>query len=100
MAATVDDLSVEYEEEGVVTVKQLDKVILSKGAWATVIYKYQDWDKSKQNYSPAKFTIRRYQKRNDEYRQKSKFNISSIDQAKKIIDSLNRWIDEEQSSSS
>lgn len=94
MNATVDDLSIQYEEEGVVTVKELDKQILTKGAWATIIYKYQDFDKRKQEYGPCKFSIRRYQKRNDEYRQKSKFNISSVDQANKIIDALQKWIAE------
>lgn len=92
MAETVDELSVEYEEDGQITVKQLDKQVLSKGAWATVIYRYQDWDRKKEEYGPDKYTIRRYQKRNGEYQQKSKFNISSKDQATKIIEALQTWI--------
>ena len=95
MAATVDELSVEYTEDGVVTVKQLDKVVLSKGAWATIIYRYQDWDRKNEVYGPDKYTIRRYQKRNNEYWQKSKFNISSKDQALKIVEALNGWIETE-----
>ncbi|MGE4349970.1 MAG: hypothetical protein AB7D28_09415 [Candidatus Berkiella sp.] len=95
MASVVDDITIKYEEDGVVTVNELDKVILTKGAWATVIFKYQDWNKKEQAYGPAKFTIRRYQKRNNEYFQKSKFNISSIDQANKIIVALTNWIQEE-----
>lgn len=31
----VDDLTVQYEENGLVVIKELDKVILSRGAWAT-----------------------------------------------------------------
>lgn len=94
MAETVDELSVEYMEDGIATTKELDKVVLSKGAWATIIYRYQDWDRSKQEYGPDKFTIRRYQKRGGVYQQKSKFNISSKDQAQKIIDALENWIKE------
>ena len=94
MAETVDELTVTYEDAGVVTVKELDKKVLSKGAWATVIYRYQDWDRSKEKYGPDKYTIRRYQKRNGEYQQKSKFNISSRDQAKSIIAALEEWIAE------
>lgn len=96
MASVVDDITIKYEEDGVVTVNELDKVILTKGAWATVIFKYQDWNKKDQAYGPAKFTIRRYQKRNNEYFQKSKFNISSLDQANKIIGALTKWIKEEE----
>jgi hypothetical protein len=94
MAETVDDLSIEYSEDGQVLVKQLDKKVLTKGAWSTIMYKYQDWDKRKEEYGPPKFTIRRYQKRSGEYFQKSKFNISSVDQAKSIIAALEEWIAE------
>ena len=92
MVSEVEELSVDYSEDGVQLVKQLDKVVLSKGAWATVLYRYQDWDRQKDQYGPDKYTIRRYQKRNGAYQQKSKFNISSADQARKIIDALQGWI--------
>jgi hypothetical protein len=92
MATTVDELTVTYEENGIETVKELDKKVLTKGAWSTIIFRYQDWDRQKEQYGPDKYTIRRYQKRNGEYQQKSKFNISSKDQAEKIIDALQKWI--------
>ncbi len=95
MASKVEEITIEYTDEGVVTIKELDKVILSKGAWTTIIFKYQDWDKRKEEYGPVKYSIRRYQKKNNEYRPKSKFNISSNEQAQKIIDSLNAWMKEE-----
>jgi hypothetical protein len=94
MAETVDELTVRYEEDGVETVKELDKVVLSKGAWSTILYRYQDWDRAKQEYGPDKYTIRRYQKRNGVYMQKSKFNISSKDQARQIIEALENWMKE------
>lgn len=92
MASTIDELTVSYFEEGVETVKELDKEVLSKGAWTTIMYRYQDWSNKLQDYGPDKFSIRRYQKKNGEYKQRSKFNISSVDQAEKIIDILQRWI--------
>ena len=91
MAETVDELTIDYTDEGVLVVKQLDKIVLTKGAWSTIIFRYQDWDRQKQEYGPEKYTIRRYQKRNGQYQQKSKFNISSKDQAKKIIEALQQW---------
>ena len=92
MASTPDELSVNYSEDGIDIVKELDKVILSKGAWTTIIFRYQDWNRGKEEYGPDKYTIRRYQKRGGEYLPKSKFNISSKDQAKAIIDALQGWI--------
>ncbi len=94
MAETVDELTIDYTEDGIKVVKELDKEILSKGAWATVIYRYQDWDRKKEEYGPDRYTIRRYQKRNGEYQQRSKFNISSRDQAKNIIAALQKWVED------
>lgn len=94
MAETVDELTVEYMEGDEMTVKQLDKTVLTKGAWATLIYRYQDLDRKTGDFGADKYTIRRYQKRNGEYSQRSKFNISSKDQATKIMAALSKWIDE------
>ena len=96
MASTVDELTINYTENGALVVKELDKVILTKGAWSTVIFKYQDLNRQSGEYGPVKFTIRRYQKREGEYKPKSKFTVSSVDQAKKVIDALQKWIDEEE----
>jgi len=92
MSSTVDELTISYSEGGIELVRELDKSILTKGAWTTIIFRYQDWDRSKEAYSPDRFTIRRYQKRNDKYQPKAKFNISSADQARKIIAALEGWI--------
>ncbi len=94
MAETIDELTISYTEDGVEVTKELDKVVLSKGAWSTIIFRYQDWDRTKEEYGPDKYTIRRYQKRSGEYQQKSKFNISSRDQAMKIIEALQGWTEE------
>lgn len=91
MAETIEDITVNYEEEGVLIVKELDKEVLSKGAWTTILFRYQDYDKNTKEYSADKFTIRRYQKRNGQYQAKSKFNISSVAQALKIIETLTHW---------
>lgn len=96
MTDNVEELTVTYEDGGVETVRELDKKILTRGAWATVMFRYQEWNRAKEEYGPDKYSIRRYQKQNGEYRQKSKFNISSKEQAKSIIDALNGWIQSEQ----
>ncbi|HRD70017.1 MAG: hypothetical protein Q8M40_12425 [Legionella sp.] len=92
MSETVDDITIAYSENGIETTKELDKQVLTKGAWTTIMFQYQDWDNAKNDYGPVKYSIRRYQKRNNQYWQKSKFNISSADQAQKIVDILNTWL--------
>ena len=92
MSETIDDLTIAFSEDNVEKVRELDKYVLSKGAWTTILYRYQDWDNAKQDFGPVKYSIRRYQKRNNQYWQKSKFNISSDDQAQKIISVLSEWV--------
>lgn len=92
MSETVDDITISFSENGTEVTKELDKQILTKGAWTTIMFKYQEWDNAKSEYGPVKYSIRRYQKRNNQYWQKSKFNISSDDQAKKIVEILNNWL--------
>ena len=94
MAEHVDDITITYEEDGVVLVKQLDKIVLTKGAWSTIIFKYQQWENAKEAYSADKYTIRRYRKMKGEYKQQSKFNISSKAQAEQIIEALQTWTKE------
>jgi hypothetical protein len=92
MASSIDELTVNYSEGDQLLVKELDKQVLSKGAWSTVVFRYQEWDAKKEVYGADKYTIRRYQKKDGEYKQRSKFNISSRDQAEKIILALQHWI--------
>ncbi len=99
MASSIEDITVEYIEDGVTTIKQLDKAVLTKGAWCTIVFKVQTWDRAKQKYHPVSYMIRRYQKRGGEFKARSKFNISSNDQAQKIIDTLTKWMAEEEPAS-
>lgn len=94
MNENVDDLTVEYEENGQLLVRQLDKVVLSRGLWATVIFRYQELDQETDSYGADKYVINRYKKSGGEYRRQNKFNISSPEQARKIADALQGWLSE------
>src|ERR1700691_1707292 len=99
--SSVEELTINFQDEnGVLLVKEADKEILTKGTWATVMFKYQDLDKVSGQYKTPKYAIRRYQKQNGEYRVKSKFTVSSPIQAKKICEILTRWVENETSDAS
>ena len=95
MATDANELTVNYnDEDGRLLCKELSKEVLSKGAWATVMYKYADLNKQSGEYSDPKVVIHRYQKSGGEYKRRSKFNISSAKQARKVIETLNAWFPE------
>jgi hypothetical protein len=91
MSDAIDQLTVNWEEDGELRVKELKKHVLSKGAWATLMFLYQEYDKKTNEFRPPKITIRRYRKRNDQYMYQSKFNISSEAQGKEIARVIEEW---------
>ena len=97
MAETIDELTITWEDDdGVVTTQELDKFVLSKGAWTTIMYLYQDLDRKTGEMGKKKVRIQRYQKRDGEYKPRSKFNISSAKQAKKIMEGLQGWFSDDE----
>ena len=60
MSETIDGLTIAFSEDGVEKTRELGKEILSKGAWTTILFRYQDWDNAKQDFGPEKYSIRRY----------------------------------------
>lgn len=92
MSETIDEISINYEdEEGNLIVKEIKKEILSRGAWTTIMFLYQEMDRSSNEYGPEKVSIRRYRKVSGNFRQQSKFNISNAKQALKISETLTNW---------
>mgnify|MGYP001238887995 CR=1 FL=1 len=92
MAATIEEITINYEEDGKVIVKELDKEVLTKGAWTTIVFRYQQWDDKKEDYGDEQYTIRRYRKTGGNYLPQSKFTISSARQARQITDLLTSWL--------
>ena len=87
----IDELTVNYEENGELKVKELQKHVLTKGAWATVMFYYQEMDMKTKEYKPEKIGIRRYKKRDGRYLPQSKFNISSAAQGHEIARVIGEW---------
>ena len=91
MAETIDELTIQYEEDGKILRKEVAKEVLSKGAWATIMYLYQDLDRKTGEYGARKISIRRYQKRDGTFQQRSKFEVSSPTQARAICNKIQDW---------
>jgi hypothetical protein len=91
MAETIDELSYDYEDEGRLVRKEVDRAVLSKGAWATLMFLFQDLDRKTDEWRAPKIAIVRYKKSGGAYRKQSSFNISSEKQARGIVDNIEKW---------
>lgn len=96
MAQTIDEITANYtDDNGVELVRELDKVILSRGGWTTILFKYQEYDIKTESWSLPKAKIERFQKKQGEFKSQSKFKITSPKQAMQIVEVLTNWFAEE-----
>lgn len=93
MAEKIEDITIQYEEDGQCLVDELEKEVLTKGAWTTILFRYRQFDNKIDDFGPEKYMIRRYRKVNGQFRPQTKFNISNPKQAQQIVDTLSRWLE-------
>jgi hypothetical protein len=91
MAETLEELTYDYEEEGTLVRKEIDRVVLTKGGWATMMFLFQELDRASGKFRAPKMAIVRFKKSKGVYRKQSSFNISSEKQARQIAEVFERW---------
>lgn len=91
MAETIEEISYNYEDEGKLVRRELKKEVLTKGAWATVMFLYEEIDRKTEQFGEPKISIVRFKKSGGSYRKQSSFNISSKKQAQQIVGVIERW---------
>ena len=94
MAETIEEVSYDYEDEGRLVRRELKKEFLTRGAWATVMFLYEEMDRKTEKWGDPKIAIVRFKKQSGQYRKQSSFNISSRKQAQQIVDLIGRWYSE------
>src|SRR6185369_8480305 len=90
-AETLEELTYNYEDEGTLVRKELDKAVLTKGSWATVMFLYQELDKKSGQFRAPKMAIVRFKKWKGSYRKQSSFNVSNEKQARQITEVFENW---------
>jgi hypothetical protein len=91
MAENINDITVNYEEDGEQLVEELEKVILNRGAWTSILFRYRELDKKTGQMGPPKATLRRYQKYQGVFKKRDAINLS-VDTARTLVDSLEKWL--------
>jgi hypothetical protein len=91
MAETLEELTYDYEDEGTLVRKEIDRAVLTKGGWATIMFLFQELDRASGKFRAPKMAIVRFKKSKGLYRKQSSFNISSEKQARQIAEIFERW---------
>ena len=98
MPETVEDLTITREgDDRMAPRKQLKKQVVTSGAWATVIYKFEELKKSKKGETwGEKYSLVRYRKLKGSYRFQKEFTISNSDHVRVLRDTFTEWLAEEE----
>jgi hypothetical protein len=91
MAETLEELTYDYEEDGTLVRKEIDRIVLTKGGWATMMFLFQELDRKSGQFRAPKMAIVRFKKSKGSYRKQSSFNISSEKQARQIAAVFEEW---------
>jgi hypothetical protein len=91
MFETLDELTFDAEEDGVLVRKQIERHVITEGAWATVMFLYQELDRAQGSFRAPKMSIVRFQKVRGAYRKHSSFNLAGEAQARRLTDVLESW---------
>jgi len=91
MVETLDELSYDFEDDGVLVRKQLDRLILARGAWATVMFLYQELDRGSGTFRAPKLAVVRFKKASGAYRKHSSFNVAGAAEARRLADVFAAW---------
>ncbi|MDR2945503.1 MAG: hypothetical protein LBV79_01985 [Candidatus Adiutrix sp.] len=92
MAENINDITVNYEEDGEVVVEELEKVILTRGAWTSILFRYRERERQSGAMGAPKATLRRYQKYQGVFKKRDAINLSA-DAARSLIGTLQQWLD-------
>lgn len=90
----VEDLTVTFEEDGVLKVRELDRAVLSSSStWATVAHLFEERD-PEGGFRGPKVSLRRYRKRGKGFVVDKHLTLSSARQAHALCVALAKWFPE------
>jgi hypothetical protein len=87
----LDELTYDREDDGVLVRKQLERVVLARGSWATVLLLFQELDRATGAYGGAKVAVLRFQKWRGGWRKHAAFTLAGEAQARELAAALDRW---------
>lgn len=95
---TVEELTITRSgDERMADRNELEKKVVTSGAWATVIYKFQEKKVTKKDGETwtEKYSLVRYRKLKGTYKFQKEFAISNSDHVKIIRDTFTEWLAKE-----
>ena len=92
MADPLTELTVNWTEDGVLKVRELDRAVLATStSWATLAFLFQEHDAASGSYRAPKVSIRRYRRRAGRNVVDKHLTLSTEKQATELMDCIGKW---------
>jgi hypothetical protein len=91
MFDALDELTYDHEDDGVLVRKQLERVVIARGAWATVMFLYEELDRATGSFGAPKIAFVRLKKSRGAYRKHASFTIAGGDETRRLGAILAGW---------
>jgi hypothetical protein len=96
----LDDIRWDWEEDGRLVRRELDRRTFARGGWATVLFLYEELDASVDRWKPARVAIVRFQKVRGLWKKHAAWNLDGEQEAREVIGALSAWFQSSSSSGS
>ena len=93
MTESIDEITINYEEDGILVIEELEKIVLNRGAWTTILFLFRERDRRTGEFGLPKAGLRRYQKFRGLFRKRDAINLSEKT-AKILLEKLTEWFDQ------
>ena len=86
----LDEIRWDWEEDGRLVRRELDRRTFARGGWATVLFLFEELDAAADAWKPPRVALVRFQKVRGLWKKHAAWNLDA-DDAGGVIDALRAW---------
>jgi hypothetical protein len=87
----LDDIRWDWEEDGRLVRRELERKTFARGGWATVMFLFQELELETDAWQPPKVAIVRFQKVRGLWKKHAAWNLAGADEAHAVAATLGAW---------
>ena len=87
----LDEIRWDWEEDGRLVRRELDRRTFARGGWATILFLYEELDLEADAWKPARVAVVRFQKVRGLWKKHAAWNLDGEREAREVVAALDAW---------
>ena len=87
----LDEIRWDWEEDGRLVRRELDRRTFARGGWATILFLYEELDPERDAWKPARVAVVRFQKVRGLWKKHAAWNLDGEREAREVKAALDAW---------